>query len=121
MKRDMDLSRHILQDIEKVPAGHTINQITPYPGFSAQEYIGHVDLLLDAGFLKGRVECYVTQRLQIDRITWQGLDFLQAMRDDTIWKKAKSHVIKETGSWTFSLLLEYLKMEARQKIGLQLP
>lgn len=121
MKRDMDVVRHILQDIEKVPAGHTITKVTPYPGLSPQEYIGHVDLLLDAGFLKGRVECYVTQRLQIDRITWQGLDFLQAMRDDTIWNKAKKHVMKEAGSWTFSLLMDYLKMEAARAIGLPTP
>ena len=50
------------------------------------------------------------------RLTWNGHDFLDSSRDNTIWKKAMEHVIKPGASWSFSLLVEWLKQEAHQKI-----
>ena len=42
--------------------------------------------------------------------------FLQAMTDNKIWKSAKEHILKPGVSWTTSLLLEWLKLEARRRI-----
>ena len=52
----------------------------------------------------------------IVRLTWAGHDFLDSSRDNKIWKLAKEHVIKPGASWTFSLLLEWLKQEARHRV-----
>jgi hypothetical protein len=40
------------------------------------------------------------------------------MRDDTVWKKAKEHVLKPGASWTFDILKEWLKAEAKSRLGL---
>ena len=52
------------------------------------------------------------------RLTWSGHEFLDAMRDDNVWKKVRYHVIKPGVSWTVSLLFEALKNEARIRLGL---
>lgn len=45
------------------------------------------------------------------RLTWAGHEFADAISSDTLWRKAKDSVIKPTGSWTFGVLLDYLKSE----------
>jgi hypothetical protein len=52
----------------------------------------------------------------VKRLTWQGYDFLQVTRDDTVWSKAVKHVFKPATSWTVSLLLEWLKQEAHRRV-----
>jgi hypothetical protein len=49
-------------------------------------------------------------------LTWEGHDFLDAARDDTIWKAARDKIIKPGMSWTFSILLEWLKQEVRRRV-----
>jgi len=55
---------------------------------------------------------------RVFRLTWNGQDFADAATDDTIWKKAKEKVLQPASSWTFALLLEYLKAEIKAKLGL---
>jgi hypothetical protein len=51
-------------------------------------------------------------------ITWAGHEFLQSIKDDTLWKKAKEDVLKPTASWTFAILAEWLKQEMKTKMGI---
>jgi len=52
--------------------------------------------------------------MDIVRLTWEGCDFADAVRSDTLWKKAKEMVIKPTASFTFGLLKDWLKSEIAQ-------
>jgi hypothetical protein len=54
--------------------------------------------------------------VNVFRLTWDGHDFLDATRDSKIWKLAKERVLKPGVSWTFSILVEWLKQEARKRI-----
>jgi hypothetical protein len=49
-------------------------------------------------------------------MTWAGHDFLDAARDVSIWNKAKEHVLKPGFSWSFSILTEFLRMEAQKRL-----
>jgi hypothetical protein len=112
MKRDMDLIRTILQRIES-------DQDLTIEGHGSREISYHVALLKDAGFLDaylltdgfGRID-----RAVVKRLTWDGHEFLDATRDDTLWRKARKHVLKPAASWTFGLLLEWLKREAHRRV-----
>lgn len=55
---------------------------------------------------------------RIFRLTWKGQDFADAAADDTVWKKAKDKILKPAVSWTVEILLEYLKAEAKTKLGI---
>lgn len=54
----------------------------------------------------------------LQKMTWAGHDFLDSMRDDTIWKKAQEKVLKPIGGVAFDVLKEWLKAEMRSKLGL---
>ena len=116
MKRDMDLIREILQAIEARPDEGDVLQIS---GRTPKEVNYHIALLKDAGFVEATVDGDLSDAFSfayVSRLTWQGHEFLDAARDDTIWHKAKEHFLKPTASWTFSLLLEWLKQEAHNKL-----
>jgi len=53
----------------------------------------------------------------MDRMTWSGHDFLDAARDETLWKKAKQTVMKPAASFTFEIVREWLKNEIRARFG----
>ncbi|MGA3169662.1 MAG: DUF2513 domain-containing protein [Chthoniobacteraceae bacterium] len=122
MKRDMELVRLLLLRVEQgeVPAA-----LGSYP---EEEIVYNSALMIEAGLIKGRTVYdaavgQVTGTI-MERLTWEGHDFLDAARNETVWNKAKEKVLKPGISWTFSILLEYLKAEARaqmQKHGLLPP
>jgi hypothetical protein len=120
MKRDMDVIRAVLMTAED-------------ENHERLESLGldivcfHVQLCMDAQFVEGNVSSdfngrtMTWERYAVMRLTWLGAEALDAMRDETIWKKAQQHVIKPAASWTFSLLFDWLKAEARQRIFPQPP
>jgi len=115
MKRDMELVRLILQAIEgSEDAG------TKMMERSIEERGYHISLLVDAGLLIAKVHTDGDKPIGyfISRMTWAGHDFLDSMRDDTIWKKAKEHVIIPGASWTFDILKEWAKHELKQRLSL---
>lgn len=113
MKRDMELIRLLLlqQEIGKAPP--------ELANYSVEEQLYNLQLMDDANlivahFSKGN-QGEVVEAV-IRRLTWAGHDFLDATKDSKIWKLAKEHVIKPGASWTFSLLLEWLKQQAHQRV-----
>ena len=51
-------------------------------------------------------------------LTWEGHEFIDAAKDSKLWAKAKKHVLAPAGGVAFNVLLEWLKMEAKTKLGL---
>jgi hypothetical protein len=101
MKRDMDLIRAILLEVEKSPSleGCRIQ----IPGYSREELyynaqLAHEGGLIQARFLPGSADFHVL------RLTYEGHEFLDAARNDTLWNKAKEIVIKNTGTLTLEAL-----------------
>jgi hypothetical protein len=118
MKRDMDLIRAILQRVES-DESITPAQPLEIPEHTPEQVNYHIALLKDAGFIEAAIDGDLSGAVTsafIDRLTWQGHEFLDASRDDAIWRKAKEHFLKPAASWTFSLLLEWLKQEAHRKL-----
>lgn len=77
-------------------------------------------LLVDSGLVEGAVARSGNNEplsVAMDHMTWAGHDFLDAARDETIWKKAKQNVMKPAASYTFEIVKEYLKAEIRKHLG----
>ena len=113
MKRDMEIIRKILHDVE----GHekTDNLLKVSDPFIAYQ----ISLMIDASLINGVIvknQLGVPSQAAIIGLTWAGHDFLDSARDDTMWKKAFESLIKPGASWTFSILSEWLKQEARRRI-----
>jgi hypothetical protein len=122
MKRDLDLVRELLLDIEKNAKGVRADWT-----FSGEEHdpslvLYHVRLLFDAGFVEGQfiedAEAY-----WVDRITWQGHEFIDAVRDAGVWKKTKEAGLKVGGfglEFAVGVAKSYVKQEIQSRLGISL-
>jgi hypothetical protein len=127
MKRDMDLIRALLLKLESLPLEsggavliHPNDPIVAIDGYSADQIEYHLSLL-------GERELIERSRPMVGiifrRITWEGHDFLDAIRDPEIWRKTKKGA-EEVGSFTFDLLKELavglIKTKIEQHTGVEL-
>lgn len=88
MKRDMDLIRKILLMMEAKPQGNTL----VIEGYSSEQIGHHIYLMMQAGLIEGVDATSPDDRYPIalpDQLTWQGHDFLDACRNESVWNKAK--------------------------------
>ena len=119
MKRDMDLARHILFAIEEHD-GDPLRYIDlKISGRTDREVSYHVMLLGEARLVE--VKNYGNANrfeYRPRRLTWEGHEFLDAVRDDTVWKRAKSETLAKTGQLTFEVIKATLMGLARQGLGL---
>ena len=117
MKRDMDIIRKILLNAEddKYPYGGRVH----LDGVSDEICAHHVALIFDVGLAEGRIiktdSCGIVAA-SIDRLTSAGHDFCDGIRQDTIWNKAKEHVIKPGASYGLSVLVEYVKVQVHELV-----
>jgi hypothetical protein len=116
MKRDFDLIRSIMFDVENTPAGECLPRKV-YDGFDQMTVNLHIVLLIEAGYLDGTVTSSY-HNLMVRRLTWKGHDMLDAMRDEGIWNKAKEKFFIPAGNIALDILIDWLKMEARTRLGL---
>jgi hypothetical protein len=120
MKRDMDLVRKIVFALEEYEHGRAPRslKIEEY----TDEQIGyHVYLMAEAGLVKGHSigtmrsasPCWMATSL-----TWEGHEFAEAARSDTLWNNTKAVVKDKVGSVGIGLLIEVLKQQAKLALGL---
>lgn len=117
MKRDMDLIRKILFEIEK--SAYTGSYIdVDIEGYKRNEVDYHVSLLYEAKLIRGNHNPSREKPSGVDilSLTWDGHEFLDAARDEGIWAKSKQRIKDEGIGLTFSLLKELLIHLARERI-----
>ena len=117
MKRDMDLIRLILLALE----GDEVACERSKSEYDRAAIAYHAALMIEAGFVDGVVsndENGIPAHCVLQRMTWAGHDFLDAMRDETIWKRAKESILKPIGGVAFDVLKEWLKAQMRAKLSL---
>lgn len=118
MDRDMDTIRKIVLAV-KAANGH----ITRVDGVTQEVFAYHAALLQEAGLAKCHIEedsdspSAIPSIAVIWRLTWAGHDFADSIKDENLWDKAKTNVLKPAASWTFGVLLEYLKQEILRRVG----
>jgi hypothetical protein len=119
MKRDFELIRMILRDIEEIPPGQGSRGFT-YDGYANEAILAHVVLLHEAGLIKATVMHPLSgvPRVSVTGLTWEGHDFLAVANNDTIWEKAKKTVLAPAAGATWAAVLEWLKAESLKAFGL---
>ena len=124
MKRDLDLVRKIMESLEMIPAGAPVTTFNVEVEADATTVLEHLALMINAGLLEGEswpnAEMPDGGNFFIERITWSGHDFLDSARSEEVWQKTKAR-LKSAGGWTFALVLELLKDEAKKLAGPFLP
>jgi hypothetical protein len=90
--------------------------------YTEGQRICHMALCIEAGLVDGVVrknEIGEPNGCVAIRLTWKGHEFLDAARNDTIWKKALGHIKKAGVQVTLPVLEEVLKKAAKELLGLQ--
>jgi Hypothetical protein (DUF2513) len=101
MKRNMDLVRDILLAVER---GETY-----FTGGDEKEVSAHVKMLEEGGLINGFGR-------NVWSLTWNGYNLLDAMRDESLWKKAKSALMREGMSWTIELLKSWVTDQLKHQL-----
>lgn len=123
MKRDMDLVRKFLIVVEDAKEPLRFGDFRDSPGakgFSEDEILYHLRLMQAHGLLDAVIEesddgmCVACL---VYGLTWDGQDFLDALRDDSVWEKTKRAVRESVGSTTFEVV-KCVAVEASKRMAL---
>lgn len=109
MKRDMELIRDMLLWMEGQDDRLFIFNQFPVFNQDSEATIGHIALLKSAGFLDEPRKGFL-------RVTWEGHEFIEKVRDPEIWSKTKDGASK-IGSWGIKILGELASGYLKQKAG----
>jgi hypothetical protein len=114
MKRDMELVRALLFNTE-------VEGQVDLSKWSEGEQLYHLDIMIEANLLKGTTRQSENGDIAlavIQRLTWDGHEFLDSVRSDTIWKKTKGELAKFGSSVSFSVLSHLVVSIANAQLGL---
>ena len=122
MKRDMDLVRQILIETEKAEGPLQGEHFADKEhGISQVAY--HIEMMEHHGLLEANLRIdkfYNVYKCEIVALTWDGCDYLDAIRDQSIWAKTKQVVKEAVGSTTLDVIKETAKLVAIGAIKAQL-
>ena len=97
MRRDVDLIRKILFAIEEDDWIYTGVKIS---GYEESQVYYHLVIMSDANLISIRVynpDYPPEEDIKAVRLTWEGHEFLEAIRDDKRWEKVKTEMSKGRG------------------------
>lgn len=108
MRRDSDLIRAILLAIEADDRCEVL-RLPRIEGFSREAIHFHVRLLIEKGLLHSALpDRSASQPWLCLRLTWEGYDFVDAIRDPAAWRSVK-RAAKKVGSWSIETLAAIAK------------
>lgn len=122
MKRDMDLVREILLNLGDSEFYSDMG-FPRVEGYEEDKIRHHVLIMRDAGLL------FFTEGIKVDgffgktedlelRLTWEGHEFLEKIRDDKLWKSILDTTKKKTGGLSFDVLKALLIASLTKAVGL---
>lgn len=132
MKRDWDLIKEILIKVEELELGSCLS-VESFEKPQHAHVCHNVTLIKDAGLvvterhkikagyvapvetaMNARIQQQIFQsateatvnisNFEIHRLTWEGQEFLDAIRADSTWAKVKTAIVKNGGSLSFEVL-----------------
>lgn len=106
MKRDMELVRKILFKIEE-----TVDNVTEYDikieGYTMEQVAYHCSILHEGGYISNYKAQYADCGIYsfgVGRLTWEGHEFLDKIREDTIWNKTKDTIKTQGLPFVFDIV-----------------
>lgn len=109
MKRDWDVIRKLMLEIEALPAGSALTS-GDIGGVDTDTAFYHMRLLLESGLAaNGASEMLGGSHCHLSRLTWAGHEFLDHIRNDSVWSKVKQEAKQRGLDLTFGLVQEMAK------------
>ena len=104
MKRDLDLVRQLMLQIEALPAAPPVQ----YRMSEIEDpvLLAHLEMLIEAELVNGRISRSQGARgdvISVSGLTWQGHEWVEMVRSQSLWNEVKSAVLDGGGVLTFEL------------------
>lgn len=99
MRRDFDIVRRLLLEVEGY-GPDVVDKTFSELDDDSPEDVYHALLLVEAGYLDGKIQGRGggIKVIWVDGLTWKGHDFLDAIKDDTIWRRTKDRIVSTVGT-----------------------
>ncbi len=104
MKRDLDLVRQLMLQIEALPAAPPVQ----YRMSEIEDpvLLAHLEMLIEAGLVNGRISRSQGARgdvISVSGLTWRGHEWIEMVRSQSLWNDVKTTVLDGGGVLTFEL------------------
>ena len=104
MKRDLDLVRQLMLQIEALPAAPPVQ----YRMSEIEDpvLLAHLEMLIEAGLVNGKIARSHGVRgdvISVSGLTWQGHEWVEIVRSQSLWNEVKSAVLDGGGVLTLEL------------------
>ena len=123
MKRDLDLMRDMMLRIESLcpsPGKITSDSFTDL--CSDKDKIGfHLFLLYDVGFIVAEPVNHSKMRCSdyiVEYLTFIGCDYLDSIRDQSVWNSIKEKLRRIGGNATLDILTDLASSLLREQLGM---
>jgi hypothetical protein len=121
VERDMDFIREVLLKVEADGEldGHHFKSFDAsyFPGHTNEQVAYHVEQLVEAGLLKGEGRTLQSTAPIVSRLTWQGHEFLDNIKDIGVWQQVKVRIAGLPGL-ALPVIAKIAEAEIMKKLGL---
>ncbi|WP_261987951.1 DUF2513 domain-containing protein [Streptococcus dysgalactiae] len=94
MKRNMELCRLVLLEIEKKYRSISLHNLA-IENYDKDVVAYHCKLLFEAGLISSYKPTYADDEIysfNVGSLTWQGHEFLDKIREDSVWNNTKKKI-----------------------------
>lgn len=119
MKRDLDLVREVLLQVEALPAGPPAQYRTSE--IDDPVLLAHFELVIAAGLVNGKIARSQGTRgdvISISGLTWEGHEWIEMVRSQAVWSEIKSTLLDNGGALTFELTKALATKLLRDRLAL---
>ncbi|KAL1017069.1 DUF2513 domain-containing protein [Haemophilus influenzae] len=105
MKRNWDLIRKILLKLEEKADSASWLESSDIKGYDYRTVTYHYKLLKNAGIIEAiDISTMEEENFAALSLTWQGHEFLDKIRNDSVWNKVKSTVQSKSLDLSFDVI-----------------
>lgn len=124
MKRDLELVRRIMLAVEALPTGgQALGRELRIEDVPPAELAGHLKLLIDQGYLEGNADGTLHRlepgQILVQGISWEGHEFLDSVRDDSIWRQILQRVGGTSATVALHVITQLGDFYIKKRLGIE--
>lgn len=119
MKRDMELVRQIMLNIEALPAGQPVQ--FRMAEVEDRVLLAHLEMMIAGGLVNGKITQPHGSRgavIIISDLTWEGHEWISTVRDQDVWERTRATLQEKSGAFSFELAKAVAAHLVRLQLGL---
>ena len=122
MKRDLNLIRNMLLRIEELNSTKQKITIDSFLDLCAEPALIslHIELLIDSNYIETSepIYCETIKDFLIYRITSDGYDYLDSIRENSIWERTENMLFKVGGSAALNVVKDIAVSIIKTRLGI---